>query len=962
MLDEHAEMKQPALVIFGANSSGKTSFIQRFVGIGNILPSDFGPVTARIVQLTYAPAERACFRVYKTIEKVVVECEGALSHFFENQQEVNWDGIAAALLSHVKRPSHIDQNSTEFQEWAKCFVEVSLPSNVLSLGIDVYDTPGFLSDNREQVLIENLHELVKRNKPTLLFLYDNAVVSDTDKSCFLAMRSALGSLERVSTFFLNTKADCISIANDYSLDDDPENVPLDLFVEKLQEKRQHCYELLLRRREMASEVLGDLPDSVNQCTFFDICTIPKDFDPWEIYTNLINTATFQRIVEFAVESYAAPTLLLAKDILATIDDYFDLVVSTTLRIPTQWEALRVEALDWGRTFFDEYEKILPSITDNLIENIFKLFEELKSQIARQAALTQRTDDPIDSLLQDNAKSVRDYVRLAVQEQVIKVAANDVIINKRDEIRALIAGHFQRQHDLRKNELLVISQRQVLGELPVGVLQQNYSLNIFVSFITRISIGWTRFRLSLPTRLSAYKKEFYNRFLQSKVMNDDKGVYELLDAMDAYSTLSNEASRRKFADFCLTELAAEITKQKEMFGLNLATWVKEQRKAFDKNVQSNYKYVTAYLANQQTIHNLILELSGSFAKIECQLLSAIELAKRKGIAPILGGELGRGGFYNVHAAEWGSEKNLAAKKLFDPSNDNLQMAALEAHYHRIATLLHLDHIVPLLYVYENEINANQRELWLIMSKYPRSLRQYLKQHIHEITFPRVISFALIIATALADFHRLEIVHRDLKTSNIMLDENEQCYIIDFGTVKFGLFNRTLLGTAPLPPEMLAAHLKNPTEFVHYNGAAADVYSFGLLLYEMLPKPAYEQLSVDALSRLEEQFQSIPRSEVFAKDYENLIHKCLDPNPTKRPNAVNLISELRRIQEKTEVKLCVICEDQERGIRCVPCGHKVTCAQCWESWCAVPDNQRRCILCKAIVTGETDDRSNATYFVQ
>ena len=645
-------MIRPSLVLFGPNSSGKTSFIQRFLGIGDILPADFGPVTARIVQFTYAPGEQACFRVYDTMEKTSVQCTIELSSFFENQLKPNWEGITGALLPHVQRPTNMNENSAEFHEWAKCFVEMSLPSEVLSLGIDVYDTPGFLSNNREQVLTDNLHKLVKRSKPTLLFLYDNATISDTDKSCFLAMKNALGAMERVSTFFLNTKADCISIANDYLLDDDPENVSLDDFVNVLYEKRQHCYKLLLRRREMASEILGSPPECVDECTFFDICTIPKGFDPWEKYTDLINVATFQRIIKFAVESYSASTLVLAHDILATVNDYFDLVVSTTVRVPSQWCSLRDEAIQWSCQFFDEYDKLLPTLTDELTANILKLFEELKPQIARQAALIVRADDPIDTLLRDNAKSVRDYMRLAIQEQVIKVAANNLIINRRDQIKDLISNHYQQQRGQRKNELLAISQRQVLGEISAEALKQTDAFNSFFHNLLQIPMRLNRFRLSLPTRFGAYRKELYNRFVQAKIMDGDVAdVYKLLDAMDAYATLSNEESRKKFADFCLKDMENELIEQKEKFGNNLIAWVKMQREAFNKNIESNYIYIRMHSKHQQILHDLIKKFSGSFATIECQLLAAVELSKRNGVVPILGEELGKGGFYSVYAVQW-----------------------------------------------------------------------------------------------------------------------------------------------------------------------------------------------------------------------------------------------------------------------------------------------------------------------
>jgi serine/threonine protein kinase len=407
---------------------------------------------------------------------------------------------------------------------------------------------------------------------------------------------------------------------------------------------------------------------------------------------------------------------------------------------------------------------------------------------------------------------------------------------------------------------------------------------------------------------------------------------------------------------------ELKEQKEKFGNNLIAWVKMQREAFNKNIESNYIYIRMHSNHQQILHNLIRKFSGSFATIECQLLAAMELSKRNAIVPILGEELGRGGFYSVYAVHWGSEDNLAVKKLLDPTAEYVRMAALEAHYHRAVTLLQSDYIAPLRYIYENNINDNQKEFWLIMPRYPKSLRQYLMQHIHEIEFARVVSFALIIATTLADLHRIEIVHRDLKTSNIMLDENEQCYIIDFGTARFGLSNTTIVGTAPLPPEIVEAYLKNGTGFPNYDGTAADIYSFGLILYEMLPKRSYERLDTESLSRLEELLASYTQLDANMRTYGDQIRACLNRNPSQRPSAIKLVENLKLIQQRTEIKPCMICDDKDRGIRFVPCGHKITCAQCWQSWSTSPNGNRQCILCKAIVTNHTVDDSNATFFLQ
>jgi hypothetical protein len=493
-----------------------------------------------------------------------------------------------------------------------------------------------------------------------------------------------------------------------------------------------------------------------------------------------------------------------------------------------------------------------------------------------------------------------------------------------------------------------------------MLQQTTLFNTFVDNLLIIPKKFTRFWRGLPTRLSAYRKDLYNRFVQKQIAEGDNDVFKLLDAMDAYATLSNEASRHTYADHCLTEITKDLQEQKKKFSGNLIAWIEDQHRSFAKNLESNYIYIKKHLSDQQVIHNLICQFSGPFAKIECQLLAAEELAKRRGVPPIIGEEVARGGFYSVHAVQWDLENNLVVKKLLHLSAKNEQMAALEAHYHRVATRLCSDYIVPLLHIYENNINDIQRELWLIMPRYAMSLQQYLMRHIHDISFARVISFALTIAKALAEFHRLGIVHRDLKASNIMLDVNEQCYIIDFGTAKIGLFDRTILGTLPLPPEMVAAHIISNTSFIIYDGAAADVYCFGLLLYEMLPKPAYERLDTDALSRLEELLGSNHQSDVNIKAYEDLIRMCLNSTPTERPSAAKLVSELQRLQHRIELKPCMVCEDAGRTLRFVPCGHKVICTPCWETWSRASHGNARCIVCNAIVTNQIQDDSNATFY--
>jgi hypothetical protein len=232
LIEQYTTKKNAALTIFGANSSGKTAFIQHFLQIGEILPSDVGPVTARIVKLTYSPANHAYAHIFSSLEDRLTGKEPVitikLNEFFLDAQPPLWECISAILKNHLERSDNCDEKV--FAEWATHFIEIGLPSPILELGIDMYDTPGFLSNNRDEILNTNLHELIKSIQPTLLFLYENAAVSETDKSCFLALKQALGTLENISIFFLNTKADVVGIFKNERINVKKE-VPIDKFEE-----------------------------------------------------------------------------------------------------------------------------------------------------------------------------------------------------------------------------------------------------------------------------------------------------------------------------------------------------------------------------------------------------------------------------------------------------------------------------------------------------------------------------------------------------------------------------------------------------------------------------------------------------------------------------------------------------------------------------------------------------------
>ena len=162
----------------------------------------------------------------------------------------------------------------------------------------------------------------------------------------------------------------------------------------------------------------------------------------------------------------------------------------------------------------------------------------------------------------------------------------------------------------------------------------------------------------------------------------------------------------------------------------------------------------------------------------------------------------------------------------------------------------------------------------------------------------VNIAIQIASALETAHRNNIVHRDIKPHNIIITEEGTAKVTDFGIAK-AVSNSTItaFGTT-----IGSVHYFSPEHARGgYTDAKSDIYSLGIVMYEMLtgrvPFDADTPVSVALKQVQEEPVDPITYNESIPISVNRIILKAMQKDPNQRyQNATDMITDLELALKK------------------------------------------------------------------
>ncbi|XP_059649510.1 LEAF RUST 10 DISEASE-RESISTANCE LOCUS RECEPTOR-LIKE PROTEIN KINASE-like 1.1 [Cornus florida] len=272
------------------------------------------------------------------------------------------------------------------------------------------------------------------------------------------------------------------------------------------------------------------------------------------------------------------------------------------------------------------------------------------------------------------------------------------------------------------------------------------------------------------------------------------------------------------------------------------------------------------------------------------------------------ELGEGGFGTVYHGKLRDGREVAVKRLYEHNYKRVE------HFkNEIEILAHLRHH-NLVTLY-GCTSRHSHELLLVYEYIPNGT---VADHLHgdqakpgPLPWSIRMNIAIETATTLAYLHASDIIHRDVKTNNILLDNNFCVKVADFGLSRLFPIDVTHVLTAP---QGTPGYVDPEYHQCYQLTDKSDVYSFGVVLIELISSlPAVDigrhrheiNLATLAVNRIQKcafnelidpslGFESDSEVQRMTTSVAELAFRCLQFEREMRPTMVDVLETLMEIQ--------------------------------------------------------------------
>ena len=190
-------------------------------------------------------------------------------------------------------------------------------------------------------------------------------------------------------------------------------------------------------------------------------------------------------------------------------------------------------------------------------------------------------------------------------------------------------------------------------------------------------------------------------------------------------------------------------------------------------------------------------------------------------------IGRGGMADVYMAyDTHFERQVAVKVFKREDEDLLRRFVREAH---MMASLRNPHLIPVYDSGTSQLDGTNYYYIVMPMMDGGTLRALIKRA--PLSLQTACRYMRDIADALDYIHRQGIIHRDIKASNVLLDDEGRCYLSDFGIARAMTDSSQMTGTGNvlgtvdyMAPELFEVHQRA--------APSSDHYALGVLLFEMV----------------------------------------------------------------------------------------------------------------------------------